>query len=967
MHEEYSKTTRCFLDGEPGSGKSTFVKHLCNLWAQSVTQRTDPWPDKHDDSLIARYTIFIVFLLRNVQQGDSVQAMLCKQFPFLCNSEIFAVLNMIDSQSSDIFVILEGLDELPCTTENMILQMVAKKNYQCVHCLSTMRPHCIKTVQRHNIMAIEQHLKLCSFSSEQVEDYIRRFFKRKKDWFGYDSEMISYIKETKPQLEGLAKIPIRLEIMCIVWSQFKNLGDKMVDIYRKLFQCLLRHMERRRGIEEENLTSEEKLMEKYNKLMEDTAKLANSRDKCGKLKLIFHEDDFSRFEQRNNMIELGCMTKESGSSHGGWIFCHQSLQEYLIAYHLSSPDKKEDLDAFVRECRSIRHLISNEMILKCICSLNTEHANYIVQKVVRLQWSEKQCKELLKFILELVPEFTEKHEIDIPLPKFVECDQHISEHEHLGTLFESDEKQKNLQKLKVESMPKCLYYVSRDHIKELLLDIKETDTYACLEVVQKMTGLENVQIHMEHMRNNSMSQILTHIPKEKITNLGISGEELFELAAMVIQNTPNLTKLKIVDTTAPSDGAIEQLSDAIATCDNLTNIHLDVQQLHNKFFLLLKSHAKVSLTVRKVLSESLNNFIPEMKVEDNFFDAICVDPRNYLNNYGKPLGRLIFQLKVLHIPQCNIRHETLMTMGQTIHRLKRVSKTLPQIKELDLSGNDIHGDEQPKYCPDSRGFALGMFLILLPNLETLGLQQCRLSPVVMRNVENILNKKTKIKKLYLAKNGELQEECTEPILSDFWQHFPDLQVLDLNECGITGPSLLGHCKNEGLFELVHLRRLRLNYNYISWCSFQGFARKLPKLEKLEELSLRCSHNIDLKGLLKITEMIPPSLTLLDISENNFGNAIMQIANFKQKMNNLKLLCIGSRFDDDLRVVLEKKIRESNPDISVKYTPDEDERSWDDDIVQSVQEDDEEADFMNFRIEEALQRFMRYDILNLYSE
>ena len=186
--------------------------------------------------------------------------------------------------------------------------------------------------------AVEGVAKILGFKNEQIQEYIRLFYENINEP-AKGQKLYEHLINGKPFFLELARTPIRLEMICIVWSVREDLGEHLVDLYIRYIQYLLDHLEVRRELLRR--TPENCIMNAYKPLLLRIASLANSWGRIGKLQTVM---SYSYLEERmagylQDAIELGCIVKYNPSSNltiSDWMFTHLSLQEYFLAYHLGS-------------------------------------------------------------------------------------------------------------------------------------------------------------------------------------------------------------------------------------------------------------------------------------------------------------------------------------------------------------------------------------------------------------------------------------------------------------------------------------------------------------------------------------------------------------------------------------------------------------------------------------------------------
>ena len=161
--------TRLFLDGQPGAGKTTFVKRICYLWAQRLYGTLD----EQMVPLLEDYTVVLPVILKFINKENNLTDILSAQMQYLGICEICAVIKHLEENPKDTLLLQDGYDEY--NGQSYIENLILKKENADVYCVATARPHAIEQIKRHSSQAAQKHIRLCKFSEEQVKQYITQF------------------------------------------------------------------------------------------------------------------------------------------------------------------------------------------------------------------------------------------------------------------------------------------------------------------------------------------------------------------------------------------------------------------------------------------------------------------------------------------------------------------------------------------------------------------------------------------------------------------------------------------------------------------------------------------------------------------------------------------------------------------------------------------------------------------------
>ena len=99
----------------------------------------------------------------------------------------------------------------------IISKVISKEEYPDVLSITTSRPHAVEQLSRQTSQAVEHHVRLCGFSKDQVKQYIKQFCEYHSKPPETGEELIRVLCDERPDILEVAKIPIRTEMICIVW------------------------------------------------------------------------------------------------------------------------------------------------------------------------------------------------------------------------------------------------------------------------------------------------------------------------------------------------------------------------------------------------------------------------------------------------------------------------------------------------------------------------------------------------------------------------------------------------------------------------------------------------------------------------------------------------------------------------------------------------------------------------------
>ena len=908
-----SSCTRFAVSGQPGAGKTTFVKRLCQIWSKH----------KIKDTLVnlyslSQYVLVIPIILRLIRTKSTLSEILHSQLG-LNSLDIQAIMKCVDFMPNKVLLLCDGFDEL--IQPEPIQSILNKSLHPHVKVIVTTRPHGIALLRQLGSQAIEGIANILGFNDQQISEYIVLFYKARKNT-SQGQRLYNHLMNEKPHLLELARIPIRLEMICIVWSVREDLGEHLVDLYIRFIQYLLDHLEKKRSLKR---TPEKHIMDKYKPFLLRIASLANSWDRFGRLQIVMAYSDLEERlgENLKDAIDLGCIVKYNPSSHleeSDWMFTHLSLQEFFLAYHLANTEDDKEIKDYTKKCSSIGRLQKQKVVLSFLCGLNPDHANNIIQTVVKTITDEQECKNLLSYLKDLIPSYRSSSKVDIPLPHVVDVTkQDITK---IQCLFNTDNKEhnRNLHTLIINDITNPVYRKNLMYVKELT--ITDTDQPKPVgdikDIAASMTSLTAINVQSgDDDSNMNYTQMFENLPKENINKIKLQGSSVMRQATNSLGQFINLQYLEISET--PDSAVINEICESVKSCKLLNEVNLQTEGFPD-VLLTLDNTIKINLKVSVIGVEEIDKFVNNLQQKQTKpnISTLNLGGKYKLRSAGRSLGGLMVCLpgiQVLDLGRCEIIPDTLREMSDVI---RREEETRLDIKQLILANN--------YYLLQGGGVYLQQILNHTPSLHTLDLYGCRMND---DDVNKLAESNTckHINRLRLDTIRIEHEDSIRHLLYTCNM----LNVLCLIS-SLMCNDVYSHTLSCTQFNLLpHLRVLSLWVYNLS----DSLCDVVYNIQSLEALRVAGCNMSDIQELIKCISSLP-SLTHLDIHENNYGSDVLEITKTKQQMSNLHRLNIGPmrdkedrRMDDDeyeeYVSAIREELHQDNPDLLVYC--DEDEDMW----------------------------------------
>ena len=821
-------------------------------------------------------------------------------------------MKCVDFMPKKVLILCDGFDEL--IQPEPVQSILNKSLHPHVKVIVTTRPHGITLLRQLGSQAIEGTANILGFNNLQISEYIVLFYKARKNT-SQGQRLYNHLMNEKPHLLELARIPIRLEMICIVWSVREDLGEHLVDLYIRFIQYLLDHLEQKRGYKR---TPENIIMDEYKPLLLRIASLANSWDRFGRLQTVM---SYSELEERlgeylQDAIDLGCIVKYNPSSQldeSDWMFTHLSLQEFFLAYHLANTEDDKEIKEYTKKCSSIGRLQKQKVVLSFLCGLNPDCANKVIQTVVKSITDEKECDNLLSYLGDLIPSYRSSSKVDIPLPGVVDVTkQDITK---IQCLFNTDNKEhnRNLHTLIINDIKNPVYRKNLMYVKELTInDRNQTKPVGDIkDIAASVTSLTAINVQSgDDDSNMNYTQLFENLPKEKINKIKLQGSSVMRQTTHSLGQFINLQYLEISETA--ESAIINEICESVKSCKLLNEVNLHTQGFPD-VLLTLDNTIKINLTVSVTEVEEIDKFVNNLQqkqIKPNI-STLNLSSDYDLYTEGRSLCGLMVCLpgiQVLDLGRCGITADTLRGMSDVI---RREEETRLDIKQLIVYDNNLEGG----------GVYLQQILNHTPSLHTLDLYRCDIN-------DDDLNKQAEsntckhINRLRLYTHYIEHEDSIRHLLYTCNM----LNVLCLYQYG--GHSDILSCIQFNL--LPHLRVLSLRSYNLS----DSLCDVVYNIQSLEALRVAVCNMSDIHDMIKCVSSLP-SLTHLDIHYNRYGSDVLEITKTKQQMSNLHRLNIGPMMDkegndemnkdeyEEYVSAIREELHQDNPDLLVYCDSSED--------------------------------------------
>ena len=191
--------------GQPGTGKTTFLKHLCQRAVDD---------EASDFSLILYFPLrekTVSEALKNDSDAGLEQLM---QYCIRGKKSSASAEALLESEGENVLIIFDGADEVRGLMDShdgsLLGALLEGRVLPQAHFIVSTRPGGCPLLQQHSTLFYE----ILGFDKKAVESYVKEFFKREPS---KGEAMLSDLR-ARPDLMGGAYIPMNLAIFCSIYE-----------------------------------------------------------------------------------------------------------------------------------------------------------------------------------------------------------------------------------------------------------------------------------------------------------------------------------------------------------------------------------------------------------------------------------------------------------------------------------------------------------------------------------------------------------------------------------------------------------------------------------------------------------------------------------------------------------------------------------------------------------------------------
>ena len=396
FNSEESPQTAC-LDGSPGAGKTTFMRHLVHKWSEDFLKlEGDPIILDRESGPFS----LMVFLSTRAIKGSVKKAI---RDALWCKPEDKDLLVAHIETGEGVAIMLDALDEV---RNDSVLQELdcfvqeAQNGHYSKVLLSTRTDIC-----KIDRALFDRTLVLHGFTQPQTTEYVNKYFPEPEPP-AEPHPILNYIKENRIKLQPVLSNPLKLHILCELVSRgMLELGpDETLDIV-KLFRPLERFLIKReierncqQGTENIRLQQEETEREAENFYRLCFYGMINDiREFSENLLNAFNINNIYRDIFLAKDTELSIETNQEQ----GRTFQHEILYEYFASCYIESASRSSLQVMLLAVCLRVEFRNIQKIVFELLSKIEM-YRNMLepmIRGMLMLQHTEERKKKVMQQLL----------------------------------------------------------------------------------------------------------------------------------------------------------------------------------------------------------------------------------------------------------------------------------------------------------------------------------------------------------------------------------------------------------------------------------------------------------------------------------------------------------------------------------------------------------------------------------------
>jgi predicted NACHT family NTPase len=348
--------------GAPGSGKSTFLRHI---GLECLTNNTFPKKE------VFKHKCFpvLIELKRFRNEQINLKALIQKELEIAGFPKTDTLLDRLLSSGS-LLLLLDGLDEVPEANLTIVLEHINdftnryKQNRFVTSC---------RTAHYKSYLKGFTDIEISDFSNDQITQFTQNWFTSEDDMQANTASRLQeqlFFDHNSATLE-LARTPLLLTFICLTFDDGQRFPTNRASLYREALMILMKRWAAEKRIQSDDIYQKftieletELLAEIAASYFKDDRIFFTEEDINSKIKIYLEDRRLGEDIHIGKVLEA--IEKQQGllvlRSYDIYSFSHLTIQEYLTAHYYRSPKQTDYLirsHLFDTRWREVVLLLSN--------------------------------------------------------------------------------------------------------------------------------------------------------------------------------------------------------------------------------------------------------------------------------------------------------------------------------------------------------------------------------------------------------------------------------------------------------------------------------------------------------------------------------------------------------------------------------------------------------------------------------
>ncbi len=330
---------RLFIYGQPGAGKTTFLKYIALRAVEGGE----------------RLPVLVHFKEWNVSSIENLGDFIYHQFEVISGVSGIQLNVRRYLERGQIIVLMDGFDEISQTAsfEGIIKRF---KDFNAQYLTTQCFVACRAGGTEH-IFENYTDVEIADFTIDQIKIFVGKWFKRDADKCGkFQQDILRY-----ERLQQLGRTPLLLGLLCLAYEGTASTFSSRAEIYREAIETLLTTWNAARMIQQDEIYAQLSLEQKY-QLFAHVAlwMFDKNREEMPRIQLehqilkYFHDLGFdspynidAHAILQSIEVQHGILVRKTSRDYS---FAHLAFQEYFIAWHVTENATQERLAELLNHC-----------------------------------------------------------------------------------------------------------------------------------------------------------------------------------------------------------------------------------------------------------------------------------------------------------------------------------------------------------------------------------------------------------------------------------------------------------------------------------------------------------------------------------------------------------------------------------------------------------------------------------------